>query len=224
MYLIDKIKQFFNKEDKVESYFIKPTKKVIEGGLCNGSCGNNFYCDGCGKIPTCSWIKKDLKFDRNKPSILIIDDNPGLVSFLKDDIESIFDKNRLDIDNFNIIEFTSKFAAYNFIATHQYFDGLNIKYAIIDITLGGSVQTYNGNIRLTGVDVFNEIYRKVGEELKFVFYTGNQLNPYIKSNRDLIDQFKNIYHDNIIDHVLYKTTMSMDKRRESLNKILFEGI
>lgn len=223
MYLIDKIKHFFDKDSKVENYFNKPVKK-IENNSCNGNCGVNFYCDGCGKIPTCSWIKKDLKIDKSKPSILIIDDNPGLVSFLRDDIESIFDKNHLDIDDFNIIEFTSKFTAYTFIATHQYFDGLNIKYAIIDITLGGSVQTYNGNIRLTGVDVFKEIYRIEGEDLKFVFYTGNQLNPYIKSNRELIEQFKNIYHDNIIDHVMYKTTMSMDKRRETLNKILFEGI
>ena len=143
-----------------------------------------------------------------------------MVSFLRDDIEEIFLKHKMRINDYNILEFSSKFAAYNFMATHEFYDGLNIMYAIIDITYGGSVQSNYGNLRLTGVDIFREVYRN-NPEVKFLFYTGNQLNPYIKANRELMDDFVEIYHDSIINYTLYKTTLDMDKRRDFFAEKLF---
>jgi hypothetical protein len=225
--MFNKLKEyFFPKKDKIENYFTKTYKKDVCKTIknCEGNCGESFYCTDCGLRDKCSWIQKDIIFDKNKDSILIIDDNSGLVSFLRDDIETICIENGVDINSLNILEFSSKYAAYTFIATHRYFGSLNIKYAIIDITFGGSVQTHTGNVRLTGVDVFEEIYKTEGESLKFIFYTGNQLNPYIKSNQKLMEQFNEIYHDSILHHVIYKTSLSMDKRRDAINNILFKGV
>lgn len=143
-----------------------------------------------------------------------------MVSFLKDDIEEIFEEHELDIEEYNILEFTSKFAAYQFLATHQHYEGLNITKAIIDITYGGCVQSDDGNIRLTGVDIFSVIYNS-NPKVKFLFYTGNLLNKYIKSNRDLMEQFKDIYCDKISDYVLYKTSLGMDDRRKYIAEHLF---
>lgn len=227
MKLVDKIKSLFKGEPspKIEDYFVNPTtdrrKKKRVDGVCIETCGSNYFCDGCGLIENCSWIQKLPGFDRTKPSILIIDDNYGMVSFLRDDLEQIFIDHKMDLMEYNILEFSSKFAAYQFIATHQHYDGLNITKAIIDITYGGSVQSNTGNIRLTGVDVFRTIY-KTNPEVKFLFYTGNQLNPYIKSNRELMEEFKDIYHDKITDFVLYKTSLNIEDRQRLIANKLFD--
>jgi len=222
--LVETIKEFFSPKPKIEDYFINNTvtrKSKYANGVCLESCGFGFFCNGCGLIQNCSWIQKLPNFDSKKESILIIDDNPGMVSFLRDDIEEIFEAHDMNIDDYNILEFSSKFAAYQFLATHQYYyDGLNITKAIIDITYGGCVQSEDGNIRLTGVDVFKAIYNK-NPEVKFLFYTGNLLNKYIKSNRDLMEQFKHIYNDKIDDYVLYKTSLDMDDRRDYIASHLF---
>lgn len=222
--ITSKIKKLFKKPTpKVEDYFSKEVyivpKERYTNGVCVNACGNSFFCDSCGYILNCNWIQK-LTFDKNKPSILIIDDNPGVVSFLRDDIEEIIKDNTGDNTKYNILEFTGANAVYKFLATSQHYHDLNIKIAIIDITYGGSVQTNNGNVRLNGVDVFSEIY-KTNKELKFCFYTGNQLNPYIKNNKEIMDYFKNIYRENISEHVLYKTSMNIDERIKYFKKKLF---
>lgn len=206
-------------EPKIERYFRNPTcpqPKQHFDGVCIESCGYSFFCDECGLIDNCTWVQK-VDFDKNKQSILLIDDNPGVVSFLRDDIEAILKKHSLD---YNIIEFTGINAVYKFLATLQHYNSLNITKAVIDITYGGSVQTNNGSIRLNGVDVFKALIEKF-PELQFCFYTGNQLNPYIKRNKATMDYFKNIYYENILEHVLYKTSMNMDSRIAYFEQKLF---
>lgn len=224
MKLIRAIKELFKPKPKIEDYFINNSiarKSKYADGVCLDSCGFGFFCKGCGLIENCTWIQDIPNFNRSKPSILIIDDNPGMVSFLRDDIEEIFNANNMDLEQYNILEFSSKFAAYQFLATHQHYDGLNITKAIIDITYGGCVQSDDGNIRLTGVDIFSVIYNH-NPDVKFLFYTGNLLNKYIKSNRDLMEQFKAIYCDKISDYVLYKTSLGMDDRRKYIGEHLFD--
>ena len=217
--------KFLKPKPKVTDYFVNITASAARhgkyvDGVCIESCGKNYFCEGSGMIENCSWIDKKIDFNRDLPSILLIDDNPGMVSFLRDDIETILEEMGIDPENFNILEFSSKFAVYQFIATHQYYNGMNIMYAIIDITYGGTVQSNDGNVRLTGVDVFSEIYN-ANKDVKFIFYTGNVLNPYIKSNKELIDQFKTIYADDINEHVIFKTTMTMDDRQTEIKRRLF---
>lgn len=223
--LFGKMKRFlFPKKQKVTDYFQKPTLSEVNGEpncVCFDGCGVTYYCDSCFKLDFCKWVKKDIEYDPNKPSILIIDDNIGMVSFLRDDVESILEKKRIYPSEYNILEFSSNLAVYQFIATHRYYGGMNIAYAIIDITFGGTVLTANGNIRLTGVDVLKEIYN-TNRELKFLFYTGNVLNHYIKSNAELINQFKEIYADDISNYVLFKTTLTMDERQKEIEDRLFE--
>lgn len=217
--------KFLKPKPKVTDYFTNIDACTARSGknsdgVCIESCSKTFFCEGCGMIVNCSWIDKKINFNRDLPSILLIDDNSGMVSFLRDDVETILEEMGIDPESFNILEFSSKFAVYQFIATHQYHNGLNIMYAIIDITYGGTVQSSNGNIRLTGVDVFSEIY-KANKDVKFMFYTGNVLNPYIRSNKELIDQFKTIYDDDINEYVIFKTTMTMDDRQSEIKRRLF---
>jgi CheY-like chemotaxis protein len=81
-------------------------------------------------VNNCHWIQKLENFDKSKESILIIDDNEGVVSFIKDDLEVVFQERGMSLDSYNILEFSSGMAAYHFIATSQFYGGLNITKAI----------------------------------------------------------------------------------------------
>lgn len=163
----------------------------------------------------CEWIKDLPDYDDSKPSILVVDDNPGIISFMIDDIESL-DGKKINLSEYNIITFDTTNAAYYFEATQHKYHGLNIKYAILDLTLGGSIITDAGPIKYTGVDIYQQIliYDK---DVKVLFYTGNNLNEYIKSNKKIITQFSEITNGKKIkDYVLFKTALDLDGRRKFL--------
>jgi len=166
-------------------------------------------------------FENNLKnFDNCKETLLIIDDNEGMVSFLEDDIEYLDEKGILCSKKINVLSISSVYAAFTLEILIEKEKGLNIKWAIIDITLGGSIMSSKGNIKYTGVDVLNMIY-KYNPKLKFIFYTGNNLNSYIKRNALLIKQFKKITGKNIEEFILYKTSMDINERRKYISKHLF---
>ncbi len=164
---------------------------------------------------------KDIEFDKNKESILILDDNEGMVSFLLDDLNFFNKSGQLNLDDYNVLTFSGYNAGFDFETTQEFHEGLNIKYAIIDITLGGSNMTKDGNIIYTGVDVF-EMIQKYQDDFKFIFYTGNNMNTHIKANVRIMDHFKTLTSHNIIDYILYKTSMDMDTRRVNIFNKLFK--
>jgi len=163
------------------------------------------------------WIK-EIKFDRNKESILILDDNPGIISFMLDDIDFIDAdmSNNFKKDDFNIITFDTNYAAYYFEATQHYYGGLNIKYAILDLTLGGTMQTDIGPVKYTGIDVFQQILI-YNPDVEVIFYTGNSLNEYVRTSANIIKQYSELTNgQDIMDKVLFKTTLDLDERRNYL--------
>jgi len=72
--MLDKIKNFlFPRKPKVTDYFKNPDmvaqrKGKFSDGVCIENCGSTFFCDGCGTVENCSWIQKNIPFDRTKPS------------------------------------------------------------------------------------------------------------------------------------------------------------
>ena len=215
----------------LSNYFNKPTEETFTAEdlfghkkddftpICN-TCDFKNYCDVDNKVSNpCKYIVNLPDFDETKDSILIVDDNPGIVSFIKDDIIFLEEQGVVDLSNLNIISLYGNDAAFNLKAISDN-KKLNIKWAIIDITLGGTHSTENGVVKLTGVDIF-ELLHTTNKDVKFIFYTGNNLNPYIKSNKKLIDQFTNITGKNITDFVLFKTSLDMDKRRNFIKNRLF---
>lgn len=158
----------------------------------------------------------DTFIDKDKKTILIIDDNEGMVNFIRDDFVSILGD---DFSNYNILTFTSPLAAYILI---MYFEKINLKVelAIIDILLNGIVKTSEKNIKLTGVDVFEYLKQKTKIQ-NFFFYTGNQLNTDITFVRQMVEQFKKITGKNIEDFTIYKTTIDMEERHKLFKEKLF---
>ena len=164
-----------------------------------------------------AWYKELPQYDENKDSILVIDDNPGIISFLLDDIKQM-DRTIINLDDFNIITFDSNSAAYQFETTQHAYQGLNIKYAILDLTIGGTIQTKNGPSRYTGVDIYQQILI-YNPEVKVLFYTGNNLNEYIRMNQEIIKKFSDLTGGkDIKDYVLFKTSLDQDNRRKFLEE------
>jgi len=223
--IFEKVKNIFKiekEEDPLTAESLFPDKEVIKHS-CNG-CGIKNYCNGKGQASNLCNYAIDLDgYDKNKDTILIIDDNEGVISFLMDDIEYLNEKDIIDLENINIITISGAHAAFTLELLYAKLERLSIKWAIIDITLGGSSMTENGNVKYTGVDVFEMINKNKNtpNEFKFLFYTGNNLNPYIKANERIINQFKEITGDDIKNYVLFKTSMDIERRRKYIIKHIF---
>jgi len=160
-------------------------------------------------------------FDFNNKTILLIDDNAGIVSFLEDDLETIFEDYDMDESKYNILSFVGEHAVYEFLTLVKEHADLNIDYAIIDLTLGGSILTPEGNIRLTGMDVF-EVLHEINPLVKYFFYTGNLISDPINPIKNIIDQYNQVTKLNLEDKVLYKTEITMDPRRAYIHATLFK--
>jgi hypothetical protein len=187
------------------------------------------FCIKCKYYHTCPYrangdgckFVNNIEFDRNKESILIVDDFKGLTDILIDDLKALEQEGKIDLSKYNILVFSGNMAAYEYITSNRRHNGLNVKFALLDITLGGSLIVEGKNTTYTGVDVFAEAYI-TDKNFRFLFFTGNNLNPYIKYNKELIEKFAKITQGNIDDHILFKTSVSSEDRREKIYKELFE--
>ena len=157
-------------------------------------------------------------FDPKKETIVLIDDNPGVISFLVDDLKALKKARKFDYTKYNILSFDTKLAAFKLRALLMTQPELNIKYGIFDITLGGTLYTETGeNICLDGVDSFIDVSEQY-PDVNYIFYTGNKLNTYIKKNQEVVDKFTRIMQDDINNHILFKTKYTISERREYLLK------
>jgi len=187
---------------------------------CN-NCSIKSLCSDNNIIHECENSIDIGDYNPDLDTVLIIDDNEGMISFLMDDMDYFVDKGIIDKDKLNILPISGLHAAFSLKLLYEKLPRLNIKHAIIDITLGGSKMTKEGNIKYTGVDVFSMIYKN-NPDFRFLFYTGNNLNPYIKSNEKLISQFKELTGGDIKKHVLFKTSMDISSRRKYIQECLFD--
>ena len=191
--------------------------------------GKQEVCTNCNQKSFCSQlINKDCQwgidlsdYDLTKPGILIIDDNEGICSFMEDDLEELSDDNDINLEDYNVFTFFGRMCAYNLLATIQRHPNINIQKAIIDITYGGTVKTDNGNIKLTGVDVFEVLY-EINPDVKYLFYTGNQMNTHIKTIDALMSKYTKITGKKITDNILFKTQFNMNDRRKYILGHLFK--
>lgn len=216
--MFEKILDLFKKDDgpSAEEYFKDEKPKPTH-------CQNCTHIEHCEYIPIDSSIPCDAQvkmedFDENNKTLLIIDDNPGIISFLVDDIEFLQMEGKIPKD-LNIITISGVHAAFE-LDTLLNRNPIKIDYAIIDITIGGAKMKDGVTHKFTGIDVYGMIKNP---DLKYVFYTGNNLNPYIKSNKLMIDKYRELSGKDLTkrEHVLFKTSLNVDKRQEKLVEMLF---
>ena len=152
--------------------------------------------------------KRSIKNLKNceKKYLIIADDNYGIVSTILDYIEIFRDE--LNLNNIEIKTFSGKTVSSDLLEFIK--DNYEcIEYAIIDITLNQRVQfNENAKIILDGIDIaiiINELKKRINKDLKFIFYTGNILNPKIDFIKKKIDKFEAFFKDkNIYDYIIQK--------------------
>jgi len=218
----DFYKTMFNKNDEGKELTAEDifTERRTEIRVVCSKCPLRNHCTNKEVIHECENAIDIKKYNPELNTILIIDDNEGMVSFLEDDVKYLIQQGTIKEKEYNILLISGVHAAFSLKLLYAKLPRLLIKFAIIDITLGGSKMTKEGNIKYTGVDVFSMIYRN-NPFFKYIFYTGNNLNPYIKSNQKIIKQFKDIADKDIKDYILFKTSLDIDSRREYLKEHLF---
>lgn len=207
---------------KIPKIYIKNIEKWLKYNDTNCDCKKDeIFCKNVGLNEECIWVKNLDKYDLSKPGILLIDDNPGIISFLEDDLEELDNDEKINLSDWNIFSFTSKQAAYILIGTLRRYGDLNIKVAIIDITLGGIINTGKKILKLTGIDVFEPLY-ELNPNLRYLFYTGNQMNHHINTINNIMKQYTNFTGKKITDNILFKTQLSMKDRQTFIYKKLFK--
>lgn len=185
----------------------------LNKNACKTKCMYAFYCH---HIEGNEFVidKQGERYNSNKKTVLIIDDSPGLVSFLLDDLKDI-----INTEDYNILFFDGKYAVFKLIATSIQYK-IFYDYAIIDLTYGGVVKATTGNIKLNGVDAFDFLYHS-NKDLKFLFFTGNLLNTYIKTNEEMVEKFYKIFGDDIKNYLLQKNSSSLKDRQKQISERLF---
>jgi len=231
MSLVEKIKSFFkkekeeikenrykNNEDNDFQTDIQDEKNNLD--KCN-NCLFRLHCKIKSNVKLCEKYRLPENYDPNKKTILLIDDNFGIISFLEDDIKHIFKKYNLNEEEYNIITFSSQDAAIKTIFLTLNEKDFKVDYAIIDLTYGAIIKTDNGNVKFNGVDVLCYLYKK-NPNIKFIFYTGNALNKSIKTINDMIDKFKKCYGKDLDEFVINKNQFSYDERFEIFYERFFK--
>lgn len=208
---------------KYEELVTRRTQELADTCICT-ICDKSQDRGACViNTPENRYLKEVLHkvdIDPNKETILLMDDNSGVISFLVDDLRSLQKKGLFDYTEYNLLTIDTKLASFKLRALIKSKQKLNIKYAIYDITLGGTLFNDEGmNITLDGVDSFIDV-QQVYPNTKYLFYTGNKLNPYIKKNEETITKFKNFTGENIEKHILFKTSLSRAERQEYLLNFL----
>jgi len=162
-------------------------------------------------------------FDIDKDTLLIIDDDRGMTSFLKDDIICMDEDGIVNLNEINLLIISGDVAAYNLEYLYNKYPEIKIKWAIIDITFGGTKISPKGNIIYNGVNIYELIKKakNTSDDFRFVFYTGNNLNPYIRTNKKMIDKFNDLSGENIEEYLLFKTSMDTTTRRIFFKEKLF---
>lgn len=220
--MLNFFKQLFSKENnqEIQKEEIQKEEKKNKKTSCD-DCPIKDKCNG-GENKLCSLYKLP-EIDEFKKTILLIDDNPGIVSFLEDDLNELFEKHNIKKDRFNILKITGNDAAINLISILNRKKSLKIDYAIIDLSYGAILKTLDGNLKFNGVDVFCNLKNK-NPNLKFIFFTGNTLNPYLTSIKKMIETFKKCSDGkDINDFVLFKNQFTDEGRINFIFERLFKG-
>jgi len=182
----------------------------------------------------------------SKPNILLMDDNIGTVSFLKDDLESYhYLAQRIRTNNlsdmsvrlYNVykdltdkeINFLMNFdlSKYNIIEATGDMAGFSVENAIkngahfdiavLDIILGGYKISKSENIIYDGIDIYKMLIES-NPKIIIKFYTGCVLSKYSYESI----KFDKIFGDDINNYAIIKDE-DFKFRRKQLLKILIKS-
>ena len=166
-------------------------------------------------------LYKDIKTYGNKDSdksILIVDDLDFVYKLYHTDFNMIKREFNKDI----LSDFSIKFATGNksgFIALNEIDNNPNIKFALLDITLGSITKNKKGEyIELDGIDIALYLLDKI-PDVKFLFISGHTLNRMNPKMNYYYKKFEEKTGLKIDKFYLYKNT----DRFQAIHKLIYGG-
>lgn len=158
-----------------------------------------------------SWLEKNgwcTNYNYIKKNILIMDDREEIISSIIDDLKSLNASNDFFIDDYNIIQVSTKMAGFNVLDILEYAPDIEIHFALLDIILGGKRVIDDKRKMVDGVDVAIEIWEHfpaadilffsgciietnddpMSFKNKFNSYTGHDMNNFIIPKDSSFDQ------------------------------------
>jgi hypothetical protein len=179
-------------------------------------CSQCILKDKCKGKFLCEKWKED--YNSEKKTFVIIDDNEGIISIIIDILFELEEEGHIDLTQWNIISFTSKHAGIFLLKSIFKNEFKSIDAALIDITFGNILRISNKNIKINGIHLayFLEKYFKTD----FYFYTGNQLNEYIRSQKALKDFFKKEFNEDIEKYIIHKNNAADRELKFLLTSLL----
>jgi CheY-like chemotaxis protein len=172
-------------------------------------------------------IEEDIKipevriidsFDSSKPSILIVDDQKGIISI----IEDYMDECGINEKEYNILSFYGSHAAFVMQETLEKLieKGLTkLDIAVVDIVLPGKKKVDGKYTKCDGIDVVIWLNKHLNLT-NFVFYTGNVVSAYVGFINEKTDKFQAYFNKDMKDHIIYKGTGSDETNIKEFCKLL----
>jgi len=148
----------------------------------------------------------EQRVDWSKKIVLIMDDEPLINYFIQDDLryfESIAKKiakginlnssdktllaladanevgetlRNFTVNDYSIISVTGDYAAFSI---QRYIEKIKrVDYAVLDISIGGTLVVNGSRKRLSGIDIAITLKEKVNHKVNLLMYTGNDLGKY----------------------------------------------
>jgi len=109
-----------------------------------------------------------INYNRNEEDLIELANRNGLLDFLMN----------FKFSNYSLISVTSEYAAFAICRNIK--DIKRVDYAILDISLGGTLSSIDGSIRksLNGIDIAYDLSYKIEGKTSLMIYTGNDLGKY----------------------------------------------
>lgn len=115
------------------------------------------------------WLKEN--YDKNKKTILIMDDREEIISSILDDLKSLERSGDFFINDYNILTVFTKMAGFDVLRIIDEAKEIEIHYALLDIILGGKKLVDDKRKMIDGVDVAINLYQRFNS-IDILFFTG----------------------------------------------------
>ena len=120
------------------------------------------------------WIKNENwcnDYDTNKKTILIMDDREEIISSVLDDLAALDNTNNFFLEDYNILTVSSKMAGFSVLDILEKAPKIEIKFALLDVILGGKKNIDGKRKMVDGVDVALAIWEKF-PNADILFFSG----------------------------------------------------
>lgn len=149
-------------------------------------------------------LGQGINYNSNEQALIDLADTNGLKDFLLS----------FKFDDYDLISVSTEYAAF---AVRRNIQALKrVDFAILDISLGGSLSSVNGRNResLNGIDIASDI-AKLESKTSFMIYTGNDLGKYSPETL----QFDKLLpeEDGLFTHLVNKDTSLIIRRVKLLS-------